>query len=93
MIVAGCDIGSTTGKAVPMKENDILSSAIVPRRPRPAETAEITMKEAMDKAGIASMKEFDCIIGTGYGRCKVAFANDNISKITCRSDQRLSASL
>lgn len=83
MIVAGCDIGSTTGKAVIMKENDILSSAIVPCKPRPAETAEIAMKEAMDKAGMSSIKAFDFIVGTGYGRCKVAFADDNISEITC----------
>ncbi len=83
MIVAGCDIGSTAGKAVILKDNEILSCAIASCKPRPAETAEITMREAMAGAGVSSLNEFDWIIGTGYGRCKIDFANDNISEITC----------
>ena len=36
MIVAGCDVGSLTAKAVIMAENDILSQAVLRVRAQPA---------------------------------------------------------
>ncbi len=83
MIVGGCDIGSTTGKAVVMKDGEILSSTIIPSTTRPEETARIAMDEALKQAGLSSIDELDYIIGTGYGRLKVPFAKENISEITC----------
>jgi predicted CoA-substrate-specific enzyme activase len=47
------------------------------------ETARIAINEAMEKAGLSSVEELDYIVGTGYGRLKIPFANDNISEITC----------
>ncbi|MGB2853867.1 MAG: BadF/BadG/BcrA/BcrD ATPase family protein, partial [Dehalococcoidia bacterium] len=83
MIVAGCDVGSTTGKAVIMKNGKIDSYTIMSCKPRPEETARIAISEAMEKVGISSLEEMDYIIGTGYGRMKIPFANENISEITC----------
>lgn len=83
MIVAGCDVGSTTGKAVILKDYSIISSSIVWCKPRPEETASIAINETMQKCGILSLNELDYIVGTGYGRLKISFANDNISEITC----------
>ena len=83
MIVAGCDVGSTTGKAVIMKDHTIASYTIMECKPRPEETARIAINEAMEKAGLSSVEELDYIVGTGYGRLKIPFANDNISEITC----------
>jgi predicted CoA-substrate-specific enzyme activase len=95
MIVAGCDIGSATGKAVIMSDDQISSYSIIPSTTRPEETARKAMEEAMGYLGIVSMDELDYIVGTGYGRLKVPFANENISEITChaRGAQWLSPSV
>jgi predicted CoA-substrate-specific enzyme activase len=82
-IVAGCDVGSTTGKAVILKDGEIVSSSIVWCKPRPEETARIAINEAMERFDISSLEELDCIVGTGYGRLKISFAHTNISEISC----------
>ena len=82
MIVAGCDVGSLTGKAVILKNGEILSYSIVPTTPKPERTA----KNAMDKAlenGNLSLDEIGYIVGTGYGRVKIPFANSEISELSC----------
>jgi len=85
MIVGGCDIGSATGKAVVMKDGTIVSYSIIPSTTRPEETARMAMDEAISKAGLSSSDDLDYIVGTGYGRLKVPFANENISEITCHA--------
>ena len=82
MIVAGCDVGSLTGKAVILMDGEILSSSIVPTTPKPERTA----KNAMDKAlenGNLSLDEIGYIVGTGYGRVKIPFANSELSELSC----------
>lgn len=83
MIVAGCDLGSTTGKAVLLKDKAVLSSSIIPSLTRPEATANQVMDLALEKGGLSSLDDIEYIVGTGYGRLKVAFANENISEITC----------
>jgi len=85
MLVAGCDIGSTTGKAVVLNEHEILSFSIIASTTRPERTAEMAMEEALDKAGLSSLEQVAYIVGTGYGRLKVPFARENISEITCHA--------
>jgi len=82
MIVAGCDVGSLTGKAIILKNGEILSYSIVPTTPKPERTA----KNAMDKAledGNLYLDEIEYIVGTGYGRVKIPFANSEISELSC----------
>jgi predicted CoA-substrate-specific enzyme activase len=85
MIVGGCDIGSATGKAVVMKDGTIASYIIIPSTTKPEVTARIAMDEAIKKAGLSSLNDLQYIVGTGYGRLKVPFANENISEITCHA--------
>jgi len=85
MIVAGCDVGSATGKAVVMKDGEITSYVIIPSTTKPEVTARTAMDEALKKAGLASIEDLDYIVGTGYGRLKVPFANENVSEITCHA--------
>jgi len=85
MIVGGCDVGSATGKAVVMKDRVVVSYSIIPSTTRPEETARMVMDEAGQKAGLSSIEDMDYIVGTGYGRLKVPFANENISEITCHA--------
>lgn len=85
MIVGGCDVGSATGKAVVMKDGEIVSYDIIPSTTSPEVTARTVMDEAVNKAGLTSIEDLEYIIGTGYGRLKVPFANENISEITCHA--------
>jgi (R)-2-hydroxyacyl-CoA dehydratese activating ATPase len=85
MIVGGCDVGSTTGKAVILNDSLIVSHFIMASTTRPAETARMAMDEAIKRAGLGSLDELDYVVGTGYGRLKVPFANDNVSEITCHA--------
>jgi len=85
MIVGGCDVGSTTGKAVILNEEEILSYFITPSTTNPEKTAHIAVDEALRRAGLSSLDDLGYIVGTGYGRLKVPFANENISEITCHA--------
>ena len=51
------------------------------------ETANIAVAEAIEKTNgcVKSVKDFTYLIGTGYGRNKVPFADENISEISCHA--------
>ncbi len=85
MLVGGCDVGSATGKAVIMKDGEIISYVIIPSTTKPEVTARTVMDEAIEKAGLSLIEDLDYIVGTGYGRLKVPFANENVSEITCHA--------
>lgn len=84
---AGCDIGSTTGKAVILDENEnIISTAIIKSKIDPGDTGQIVLEKALEKIDtLSSINDLTYIIGTGYGRNEVPFANGNISEITCHA--------
>ncbi|MFX1280395.1 MAG: acyl-CoA dehydratase activase [Promethearchaeota archaeon] len=82
MIVAGCDVGSLTGKAVILKDGKVLSYSIVPTTPKPERTAKNAMDAALIKENL-SLNDIEFIVGTGYGRVKIPFANSEISELTC----------
>jgi predicted CoA-substrate-specific enzyme activase len=85
MLVAGCDVGSTTGKAVVLSGVSVVSHFIVPSTTRPETTARLAMDEALKRAGLGSLTDLEYIVGTGYGRLKVPFANETVSEITCHA--------
>ncbi|MBW1810161.1 MAG: activase [Deltaproteobacteria bacterium] len=83
---AGCDVGSTTGKAVILDEGGVVAGAIVESTMDP----EITARAALDKTieqvnDLAGYEECKYVVGTGYGRLEIPFANENISEITCHA--------
>ena len=82
MIVAGCDIGSLSAKAVIMNNGDILASHVIFARPEPEESAGAVMNAALKKAGI-SMADIKCCVATGYGRNHVPFVDSVESEIAC----------
>ena len=83
----GCDVGSTTGKAVIIDENgEILASVIVPSEIDPEQTSLIALENACSKLPeLGSFKNLTYLVGTGYGRNEVPFANENISEISCHA--------
>lgn len=84
MIVAGCDIGSLTAKAVIMENGKILSDAIMRAKTRPAESANIIIQMALDNAKL-TMNDIGYVVGTGYGREQIPFVDQVESEISCHA--------
>lgn len=85
MLVAGCDLGSATGKVVIMDGADILSWSVVRATTNPEKTGFLALDEALRKGGLHSTAELSHIVGTGYGRLNVSFISENMSEITCHA--------
>ena len=85
MLVGGVDIGSATGKAVVMKNGELIASEVIPATTVPVNTANLVMEQVLARAGLSSLDHLEKIICTGYGRLKVPFADENVSEITCHA--------
>jgi len=84
MIVAGCDVGSLTAKAVIMAGDDILSQAVMRVRAQPADAARQVMQQALDRTDL-TLGDVTCCVGTGYGKDRVPFADRVESEIACHA--------
>jgi predicted CoA-substrate-specific enzyme activase len=85
MLVAGCDLGSATGKVVIMDAETILSSSVVRSTMNPEKTGLLALEKALEKIGLHSPADLRYILGTGYGRRGTSFINENLSEITCHT--------
>ncbi|ETR69998.1 MAG: CoA-substrate-specific enzyme activase [Candidatus Magnetoglobus multicellularis str. Araruama] len=83
-IVAGCDVGSLTAKAVILKDKQIIASGIVRSKARPQKSAENAMSEALSKCGV-KQSDIQFCVGTGYGRNQISFVDHVVSEITCHA--------
>lgn len=83
----GCDAGSTYTKCVIIDENGKIAAAVTKRsRINPVLSAKDAIDEAVSQVdGLNSAEELTYLIGTGYGRNKVPFADENISEISCHA--------
>ncbi len=84
MIVAGCDIGSLTAKAIIMEHGKVLADAVMRSKTRPSESADQVMHAALKAAGLA-MDDVGCVVGTGYGREQIPFVDGVESEISCHA--------
>ncbi|MDY0002547.1 MAG: acyl-CoA dehydratase activase [Polyangia bacterium] len=82
MITAGVDIGSTASKAAVLKDGSPIAQVVGASTTNPKRTAQEIFERALSEAGVAR-EEVACVVGTGYGRTQVPFANQNVSEITC----------
>ena len=88
----GCDAGSTYTKCVIIDENSKIVASVTNRsRINPVLSAEAALNEAVAQVkGLHSVKDLAYLVGTGYGRNKVPFADENISEISCHEIGRAS---
>lgn len=80
--IAGVDIGSTASKVVVIVNEDVKSALIGPSTINPAQTAETLFSRALEASEVCR-EDVAFVVGTGYGRALVPFADKNISEITC----------
>ena len=82
----GCDVGSTYTKCVILDENGKIVADVTNRsKINPVQSAEIALKDACDQVEGLTPEKLTYLIGTGYGRNKVPFADENISEISCHA--------
>lgn len=84
---AGCDAGSTYTKCVIIDENGKIVSQVTTRsRINPVLSAQSSLDEAIKQVPeLKSAEDLTYLVGTGYGRNKVPFADENISEISCHA--------
>ena len=82
MILAGCDVGSATTKAVVMDGGQLRGSEIGRTRGEAVRSACTVMDRLIGKLGL-SYSDIDCCVSTGYGRKLIPFANGDVSEISC----------
>ncbi len=83
MLVCGCDVGSTTGKALLLRDGDISGYSIIPCTNQPDRTARLAIELARKEAGLVESDVILYTVGTGYGRVNLTCADENVSEITC----------
>lgn len=83
----GCDSGSTYTKCVIMDENGkIVADVTLRSRINAVMSCEDALKQAVAQVeDLNSAEDLSYLIGTGYGRNKVPFADENISEISCHA--------
>ncbi len=82
----GCDVGSTYTKCVILDENGKMAAAVTLRsKINSQQSASAALTEAVAQAGLEKAEDLAYLIGTGYGRNKVPFADENISEISCHA--------
>jgi predicted CoA-substrate-specific enzyme activase len=83
----GCDGGSTYTKAVILDETGkMVADTTIMSKINSQQSAELAMQEVINQVPeLNSSKDLAYLIGTGYGRNKVPFADENISEISCHA--------
>lgn len=82
----GCDVGSTYTKAVILDENrKILAHTTIRSKINAEQSSRLAMGQVLSTVGLKTSEELSYLIGTGYGRNKVPFADENISEISCHA--------
>ena len=83
----GCDSGSTYTKCVILDETGKMVADVTLRsRINSVLSAQAALDEAVAQVpDLKSAKDLAYLVGTGYGRNKVPFADENISEISCHA--------
>ena len=86
-IAAGVDVGSTQTKAVLMADNGgvrIIARALVDTGANVQKAGERAFDRCCDEARIPG-NAVGFVVGTGYGRYKIAFGNAQMTEISCHA--------
>lgn len=83
----GCDVGSTYTKCVILDENGkIAAHTTIRSKINAAESSKAALDEVCGQIPeVKTPDKLAYLVGTGYGRNKVAAADENISEISCHA--------
>ena len=84
IVTAGVDIGSVSSQAVIMGDNELFAYSNMRTGSDSPESARKAMDWALKDTDI-TLDDIRYVIGTGYGRVNVPFANKAITEIACHA--------
>lgn len=84
VVTAGVDVGSVGSKAVIMLDGEIYAWSVMRTGSNSSDSANKALGWAMEDTGL-KLKDFNYIVGTGYGRVNVPMANRAITEIACHA--------
>lgn len=84
VITAGVDVGSVSSQAVVMVDGELYAFSNMRTGSDSPNSALNAMNWALEGSGI-TLDDFDFVVGTGYGRVNVPFADKAITEIACHA--------
>ncbi|MBS1261676.1 MAG: (R)-phenyllactate dehydratase activator [Calditrichaeota bacterium] len=84
MITGGVDVGSVSSQAVVMADGELFAFSNMRTGSDSPNSALNAMNWALENTGM-TIDDFDFIVGTGYGRVNVPFADKAITEIACHA--------
>jgi benzoyl-CoA reductase subunit A len=84
VITAGVDVGSVSSQVVVMVDGELYAFASMRTGSDSPNSARNAMNWALEGTDL-TLENFDYIIGTGYGRVNVPFADKAITEIACHA--------
>lgn len=83
-VAAGVDVGSSSTKAVVMRDAQVLGSHVLPTGADTVASSQEALNRALAGAG-CSFEDIGFVVACGYGRYRVPFANKNLTEISCHA--------
>ncbi len=84
VLTAGVDVGSVSSQAVILADGNLFAYSNCRTGSSSPESAQKALAWAMEGTGI-KMEDIRYIVGTGYGRVNIPFANRAITEIACHA--------
>lgn len=84
MLTGGVDVGSVSTQAVVMADGELCAYASMRTGSDSPDSARKSMEWALRDTGL-KVEQIRYIVGTGYGRVNVPFANRTITEIACHA--------
>ncbi len=83
-ITAGVDVGSISSQAVIMADGELYAYGTIRTGSDSPESARNTMNRVLEAAGM-KLEDINFVVGTGYGRVNVPFADKTVTEIACHA--------
>ncbi len=83
-VTAGVDIGTNSSQAAIICDNKLFGYANLRTGPDYRESAKAVMDKALGNSGM-KLNDIKCVVGTGWGRRNVTFAQKTVEEITCHA--------
>ncbi len=88
VITAGVDVGSVSTQAVVMVDGQLYCYSNIHTGSESGKSAQKAMEWALEQTSL-TLEKIHYIVGTGYGRVNVPFANRTVTEIACHAKGQL----
>ena len=85
IITAGVDVGSVSSQAAILADGELFAYANTRSGYNSRESATKVMNMALEAVSDMKLEHIHYVVGTGYGRVRVPFANRAITEIACHA--------